>query len=343
MDLTWVGYQYAESDGYGKYSNRMIQALQRAGVNVTPCLPEHASMPAWMKRQVGIVPGALTISCLPPYFLQPPPSEGRHWLLSMTEGSELPLGWAETINVVGIERVIVPCEHNAIAFSQGVHAEVSVIPGGTDPQEFPVIERDWRHAPYTFLALADRGARKGWNDVYSAFFKAFGADTPDVRLIIKALPGYNKLLEVMARASTLDPRIEIVTDAVASMRDLYAQADCFAIPSRCEGWGMPMREAAMCGLPAITQRYSGMDDGHTDEWAITLADGKLEKILPAGHIKGEWMAPNVDALAKAMYWCYMNPDTAWQKGQQAATWLRQNQTWDHAIAKLLKLIAEHGA
>jgi aminocarboxymuconate-semialdehyde decarboxylase len=58
----------------------------------------------------------------------------------MTEGSELPPGWREWIEKASVERLIVPCPHNAEAFRRGgVTCPIHVIPGGTDPDEFPIL------------------------------------------------------------------------------------------------------------------------------------------------------------------------------------------------------------
>src|SRR5712671_2628677 len=106
MKLDWVGYAFREHDGYGRYSNRLIRTLQQLGHDVMPLFAESVQAPAWMKAQWGIRPGTFTISCLPPLYLQDAPSGGRHWLITMTEGSSCPDGWADIINARDIERVI---------------------------------------------------------------------------------------------------------------------------------------------------------------------------------------------------------------------------------------------
>lgn len=346
MQLNWLAYQYREWDGYGRYSNRLIRALQRAGVCVDPYLHEVTNMPDWMQQQLGVSWEGLTISCLPPYFLNRIP--GRHWLLSMTEGSELPSGWTDIIKLSGVERIIVPCRHNAEAFAV-CGLPVHVIPGGTDPDEFPLASTGSATGgsracrDYTFLALADRGARKGWAEVWAAFYKAFGGptDTPDVRLIIKSRPDGNDMLTLIAGAENPDPRITILMQDM-NMRAFYRMGDCLAIPSRSEGWGMPHREAAMTGLPVIVQLCSGIDDGHTDQWALVVEGGKPETI-PSHfeHIAGEWLRADIDNLAILMRRCYELPNVAASYGRYAASWLREWQTWDHAAGKLIELIGEH--
>lgn len=343
MRLNMLCYAWRVFDGYGRYAAHTMRALQRAGVEVSPLLVGHAEMPGWMQQQLGIDWSQLTIACLPTLYL--PGIPGRHWLLTMTEGSEMPTGWADIINKRNPERVIVPCEANAETFRNGgVKAPIHVIHGGTDPDEFPVItSRPER--PYTFLALGDRGSRKGWAEVWQAFFKAFGTpqDTPDVRLIIKVRPESNDLLDMIAKASNPDPRIRIWNEDVADMREVYAAADCFAFPSRYEGFGMPCREAAMSGLPVIVQRHSGLDDGYTGWWSLPLDPGALEAIPSMFEsIKGEWWKADVGVLAETMRWCYENPNKATELGGMSAQWLRDHQTWSHSAAALIRLIQEVG-
>lgn len=343
MQLNYLGSNFRETDGYGRYNNRLIQALERLGVSVTPFLHEAVNMPAWMQTQVGIQWDRLTISCLPPYFLNRVP--GRHWLLSMTEGDQTPRGWVDLINGSGVERMIVPCEHNADVFRRGgVTCPIHVIPGGTDPEEFPYAPKTWGFDErYTFLALADRGARKGWVEVWQAFYKAFGTpdQTPDVRLIIKSRPDGNDMLELIRNAERPDPRITILMEDM-DMREFYAMGDCYAAPSRSEGWGMTQREAACQGLPVIVQAHAGLDDGHTSEWAFVVDGGHLEAIpTHFEHIAGQWMKVDVGKLADMMRICYDRPQVAARWGAAGAQWIRENQTWGISAKKLLALIGEH--
>lgn len=344
MRLNYLASNFRETDGYGRYNNRLIAALRKLGVDVRPQHTEIANAPAAMQAELGLEWDALTVSCLPPFYLNRVP--GPHWLITMTEGSRLPsepVNWAETINRSGVERVIVPCQHNADVFAKGgVTAPIDVIPGGTDPDEFrPIIQRPDR--PYTFLAIADRGARKGWVETWQAFYKAFGSpeQTPDVRLIIKSRPDGNDMLEMIARAENPDPRVTILM-ADMDMREFYRMGDCYMGISRSEGFGLPMREAARCGLPVITQAYSGMDDGYTNQWAIVVEGGRLEDI-PGHfeHIAGQWMKADVAAVADAMRNCYEYPDVFRRRGRLASEWLGEHQQWSHAALHLLDLIGEH--
>lgn len=338
MRLNLAAYSFDRYDGYGRYGRYLTRWLTYLGAQVRPVLLQEIRMlPGWMQQLAGLQFDRLTVSCMPPYMF--PALPGRQWGLTMTEGSKLPPGWAKACNE-RCERVIVPCEQNAQAFrSSGVQVPIHVVPGGTCPVEFPLLHREPRR-PYTFLALADRGARKGWVEVWQAFYAAFQNER-DVRLVIKTRPTGNRLIELIAGASGRDPRISFWTDNAESMADVYAQADCFAIPSKSEGWGMPHREAAMMGVPTIVTRYSGLDDGHTDDWATVVLDDWALVDVPVGyaeHIDGKWAQVNVNALAEAMRWCYEHPTEAKAKAMRGAAWLRVNQTWQESADALLELI-----
>lgn len=342
MKIQWHGYSFF-ADGYGRFSTRLFSALHNAGVDVRWLTAGILDLPDWMLAWNDVDWSALTISCMPPFMAKRIP--GRHWLYTMTEGSELPPGWAGAIAESGVERVLVPCQHNADAFRRsGVTVPISVIPGGTDPEEFPVLGRV-PGKPYTFLCIADRGFRKGWQEVWDAFYVAFGGKTTgdrDVRLIVKARKGTGGVPEMLAqKGAELDRRIVWQIDDAKDMAAVYAQADCVVIPSRSEGWGMPHREAAMMGLPVITQAYSGLDDGHTHEWAIVVQGGRIERVPEdeKTHL-GDWRIVDVEELAREMRACYEQPGAALAFGRRAAAWLREHQTWDMAARRLLNLIEQ---
>lgn len=352
--ISWVSYYY-EYDGYGRFSSRMVNALQKEGIDVIPFTMDERDMPYWMQCQKGLDFSNLTISMLPPYYVKKVP--GRQWLFTMCEGSLVPPSWVETIHEAGLERVIVPCEHNKKAFlDSGLLVPVSVVPGGTDPDEFPIQRKFYpvlqsdlnimrRSHPYTFLTFADRGFRKGWEEVWNAFYIAFGGKTTgikDVRLIIKSRAGKKKTTtRVMASGENLDTRVTYDHDSYEDLRELYRQADCLVLPSRSEGWGMPHRECAMMGIPTIVQPYSGLDDGHTYAWALVAEGGKMKPIPRENKLAlGEWMVADKVSLAELMERCYNHPQQMKEFALKGANWLRENQTWHQAAQALLALIEQ---
>ena len=334
--INWCGY-YSDNDGYGRFNSRMIWALRNAGVQVSYFTKYHLGMPGWMQKELGIDWNDLTISCAPAVELAKVP--GKHWLITMIESNCVDHDWLVHLCTKDLERILVPCLENRNAFENaGVNIPIEILHGGTDPKEFPWVEGDGNR-PYTFLALTDRGFRKGWSEVWEAFYKAFGGKTTgiqDVRLILKYLPhtALKETMSAMSGADGADKRIIYQSESAKSMWDVFYQVDCVVLPSHFEGWGMPHREAAMAGLPVITQKYSGMDDGFTEKWALTVPGREMTL--------GWWQIPDIDAIAEKMKWCFYNREEASRFGKSASLWLQENQTWDHSAARLLEMMEEQG-
>lgn len=340
MMINWWGY-FNQNDGYGRFNSRMVYALQQ--LTTVDCY--HIGlldMPDWMlfQQPIKVGPNVLNITCAPPYMVKK--VIGRHWLYSMTEGSRIPQGWVDSIAESGVERVLVPCIHNLHAFrDSGVSVPISVVPGGTDPNEFPMTRSIYLDVPYayTFLCFADRGDRKGFPEVWDAFYLAFGGKTTgnqNVRLIIKGRMRDKSLLATLSKAQDADKRFIYQENDAEDMYEVYKQADCVVVPSRSEGWGMIHREAACMGLPVITQAYSGLDDAK--EWAYCV-DGKMAPIpSDAATMLGEWRIADKEDLAQKMKFCYHSPETAALFGRKAARWIRNEQTWEHSAKTLLSLI-----
>lgn len=343
MRLNWIGY-FDQTDGYGRFNTRLINALQWLGMDIKVYHIGDFARPSWLFDQMGYDYSRQTILCMPPYML--PKIPGRKWLYTMTEGSRILPDWTEKIAESGVERLMVPCLHNVQAFQDsGVRLPISVVPGGTDPEEFSLITEPKAYRPYTFLTFGDRGFRKGWEETRDAFYLAFGGKTTgnmEARLIIKSLPQKSEtLFDLMDKAEEKDTRVIYDQRNVLNMRDLYAQVHCLVQPSRSEGWGMMHREAASCGLPVITQRYSGMDDKHTEQWAMVVDSARDEDIpRKSESALGRWRIASVEDLAQKMKYCFYSPETAAAFGRTASQWIRKNQTWLHSATALVRLLQE---
>lgn len=99
--------------------------------------------------------------------------------------------------------------------------------------------------------------RKGVDVLLQAYGKAFSSKD-DVCLIIKTFPNpHNKIYDWLkeAQSATPDfPEILIIQDDLpdSQLKALYEQCHCLVAPSRAEGFGLPMAEAMISGLPIIT-------------------------------------------------------------------------------------------
>lgn len=332
MKLNLAGYKWLWFDGYGKYCLRTAQALIRNGHEVYPLEISDLDKPAWFLRAQGLEFDHATLQLMPPHMMRDLP--GRSICLSMHESTRLPMGWADHVNHKA-EWLIVPHPWLVPVFEEaGVKVPISVVKSGIDPEECQIVSRN-HNRPFTFGCLADRAGRKGHWMVYSAFYKAFSFKNRDVRLIMKCRPGSLPNLDF---SYSSDPRLKVWRADVEHVADIFSQFDAFMFPTHCEGWGMPPREAAACGIPTVVTRWSGTDD-ETDRWAIPLDKFTVnESGMP--ECGGNWAYPDEEELIYQMRWLYENQDTAKANALKGAQWLRENRTYAQSADNLIRTISK---
>ncbi|MHB8643719.1 MAG: glycosyltransferase family 4 protein [Gaiellaceae bacterium] len=132
--------------------------------------------------------------------------------------------------------------------SLGVSPERIVIaPNAVDLSIFSVeVDRHDRDE-CTFLYVGRLSAEKGLDVLLRAF-----EHVPGRLLIAGSGPQ-----EAELRAAT-NGRVQLLGQvAREDLPALYAQADCFVLPSRSEPWGMVLNEAAAAGLPLVASEAAG--------------------------------------------------------------------------------------
>lgn len=111
----------------------------------------------------------------------------------------------------------------------------------------------------------------------------------------------------------------------SQMREVYAQADVFVLPSLTEGLSQAGVEAMACGLPIVCSANTGVND--------YVRDGENGYVVPAG---------DTAALAKALQWCASHRDllpamgAAARQAVSGLTWSRYEKNASEAITEVLK-------
>lgn len=158
---------------------------------------------------------------------------------------------------------------------------------------------------FRFLYISSGFPRKGLDFLLEAYGRAFtGAD--EVTLVLKTFPNPHNRVRDLVQAFTqqhADPPCVVVIDEDlpdGMVRDLYRRCHAFVAPTRGEGFGLPMAEAMLHGLPVIVTEGSGQADFCSPETAWLIP---ARWTWAASHLSEPgslWLDPDREVLAQTM-------------------------------------------
>ncbi|KAK3235770.1 hypothetical protein CYMTET_54035 [Cymbomonas tetramitiformis] len=267
---------------------------------------------------------------------------------SMTEALKLPPQEAvdsRTVDQVWVPTTW----HRNVYVDAGVEAsKVVVVPEAVDVDFFDpeaAVAATHRRQPVEGVAVPDRvheagqrrrfvffsvfkfEFRKGWDVLLKAFWAEFlgeGKNQADVELVIRSYrpswePGPKDITVTMdevasrwqGKGMTQLAKVTWLKDDLsrAELRDQYLLADAFVLPTRGEGWGLPVVEAMSMALPVIVTNFSGPTEYITEENAYPLS---YKGVDSAGRCKPDGMD-----LQRLMRRVFDNREEARQKGERA--------------------------
>lgn len=269
---------------------------------------------------------------------------------TMLEVDGLPDEWVHQANTM--DEVWVPSHFNVKTFrNAGVMAPIHVIPLGIDPAYFaPTIQGFKNPRRFTFLSIFEWGERKAPEILLRAFRDEF-KDAEDVALICK-VNNFDASIDLkqLIRELNLRPnggKIVIAENRILHRYELaclYRSVDCFVLPTRGEGWGMPILEAMASGLPVIATDWSSQCDFMTPQNSLPLSiDGLIPAIAKCPYYEGfSWANPSYEHLRVLMRWVFEHPNEAQAIGQQAAMDAKEKWTWKQATQKMVERLNELG-
>jgi glycosyltransferase involved in cell wall biosynthesis len=275
---------------------------------------------------------------------------GRKIGYTMLEVDSLPPNWVAACNKM--DEVWTPSPWGAEVFRDaGVRPPVIAMPLGYNPQRFhPGLPARRLQNRYTFLSVFEWGARKGPDVLLKAYCRAFNKH--DSVLLVLRVNNHDTRIDVASQIANLRlpsdaPPVALIYNRQLKpeqLGSLYASADCFVMPTRGEGWGMPILEAMACGLPTIATAWSGQTAFHHAGVGYPL---RVRSLAPADatcpyYIGLRWAEPDPDHLVELMRHVYANPDAARQIGAQAASEVANRWTWAHAAAHVIARIETIG-
>ncbi|MHC1591789.1 MAG: glycosyltransferase [Candidatus Helarchaeales archaeon] len=258
------------------------------------------------------------------------------------ETRSIPNKWASEIRNY-CDETWVPSTFVKKAFETKVK-NVHVVPNGYEPRYFnPHVEpMDLGiKNKFIFLCNAVMQDRKGTSILVNSFLEEFKNDD-DVILVLKSY-GWG----TGEKEWRNNPKLKIIMDPIPDekMGGLYTAADCFVLPTKAEGFGMPILEAMACGLPVIVTNYSGHLDFCNDDNSFLI---KVDHFEPAFGSDGEdwrgvWAVPDSEHLKDLMREAYNSRDMIKQVGMKGYNHVKKKYTWGNIVLEpMIKLMNRHG-
>lgn len=262
---------------------------------------------------------------------------------TMLETTGIPKEWVKQANMM--DEIWVPSSFNVETFkNSGVKTPIHVIPLGIDPNYYNVNIKNYKqHDKYTFLSIFEWGERKAPEVLLKAFSKAF-SKKDDVILICKIFNNDGSInveheIEKMNLPKDGAEIIFLYNTRIADyqMSCLYRSADCFVLPTRGEGWGMPILEAMACGLPTIATGWSAQTDFFNNNNGYVLnIRGLIDAKAKCPYYKGfQWADPEEEHLIELMKYVYEHQEEAKLKGLYAAKEVKEKWTWNMTANKII--------
>jgi len=223
-----------------------------------------------------------------------------------------------------------------VMFNSGVKKPIYVLPNSVNLDLFKKkgikLQIDGLKS-LNFVSIFHWGSRKAPEVLVKAFCRAF-TDKDDVTLTIHSLSMHQSLeregmtvgswITKLSNKEYNKPTILVTTNFMEEhiIPDFLRNFDVFVLPTRGEGFGLPVLEAGALGIPSIVTGYSGVLDivNKDNGWLI---DYKLQDIplqyLPyfQNYIGGKWAEPDEDSLVDIFRYVYDHRDEVKKKGQIA--------------------------
>lgn len=268
------------------------------------------------------------------------------------EGTRIPLGQR---GMYDTHDVWLPSEWGrGTAIANGVDPNrIAVVPEGVDHNLFHPYLKPRETRPFRFLTIGKYEVRKSYDEIFTAFAETYGND-PAVELVIKS--GFfqdveRKEREMRAHIASFgcdNIRLFFGSYSQFDISNLYRSCDCFVFPSKAEGWGLPLIEAAASGLPLITTNYSA----HTeflqhitssclfvdyDMGPVNCPEYKQFYPMPDGDW-GQWAHPRVSSIADRMREAYEKSPIYRVEALKNSEIIRGQYSWAQSATKSLETL-----
>ena len=236
-----------------------------------------------------------------------------------------------------------------VLIANGVDAQkIDVVPEGVDTNLFhPFLRSKTKkeNTAFRFLCIGKYEKRKSYAELLEGFKRAF-ANSSEVELVIKGdyfirfEQKKQELIDLVSASGLTNVKLAFGNYPKEKLVALYNIGDVFIFPSKGEGWGLPLLEAAATGMPLISTVYSG----HTQflrylsssllpiDFALQpIDDPEFMGYWPAEDKNyGLWAQPDVDSIAKSMQEMKSNYEHFSAEAIKNSLVMREKFSWDSA-------------
>jgi glycosyltransferase involved in cell wall biosynthesis len=271
------------------------------------------------------------------------------------ESRTLPAHWPDALQVM--DEIWVPSGFNREIFQHETDGKIPIrtLPHSIQPDLYRNQPRLGQspETPFTFLSVFEFSYRKGWDTLLRAWAQTFTQHDP-VRLHLHTYHPETGFPERQAKSflRTLNPQHAPIHVSQAflsdsQMKSLYASAQAFVLPSRGEGWGIPLMEAMATGLPTIGPSSTGCTDfmNPKNSWLIpgkweiipplAMNTWRMDSTLLAGQ---EWFEPQVDALSQILREVFEGGSAVATRAQQGQIDICNQFSLDNIATLIRKLL-----
>lgn len=341
MKLKYCG-PARDYSGYGEANRHDLAALVTAGIEVTAEIPSYCLEIADFGRLGEIINPlenrkigykVIILHTTPNVYRKYMESGCYHIARVFWETDKLPLDFS--INIQLCDEVWTGSKFNADAIrAAGVTKPIYIIPEAidTDIDEInPYIIPNTQD--YKFYSMFEWTERKNPTVLLSAFWQEFEKDegvsltiktyvdnfTPDKQDEIKSqIKRLKKLFNLNRYASVYIHNMLMDRKQVYRFHQSF---DCFVLPHRGEGWGIPQMEALLLGKPVISTNCGGIHEYLTHNENALLLDYEMEKVNNSRN--KEWYTPDqkwakvsIGQLRQFMRQVYTNQTEAAEMGKK---------------------------